>query len=67
MPSPRPIIEERLWIRIEIVKYLARNAATPRESAIERTPTPRGRTAATTLPKASSSRSRVRGSTRVSA
>ena len=67
MPSPRPIIEDRLWIRIEIVKYRARNAATPSESAIERTPTPSGSTAATTPPKARSNRSSVRGSTRVSA
>ena len=42
MPSPRPIIDARVWIRIEIVKNRARKAATPSESAIESTPRPPG-------------------------
>ena len=67
MPSPSPIIEERLWIRIESVTCCATHAATPSDSAIERMPTPSGRVAATTLPKASSRSSSVNGSTRSSA
>ena len=67
MPSPSPIIEDRLWIRIEIVRNFVSHAATPRESTIERTPTAIGSTEATTLPKATRRRSSVRGRTRISA
>jgi hypothetical protein len=49
------------------VKYLERKAATPIEKTIDRMPTLIGRTEATTLPKASSSRIRVKGRTRASA
>ena len=67
MPSPRPIIDARLWIRIESVKYRATSAATPRDRAIDRMPTPTGRIAATTPPKAMRSSRRVSGRTRISA
>ncbi len=67
MPSPSPIIEARVWMRIEMVKYWARMAATPSESAIERIPIERGSSDATTVPKAKRRRISVRGRTRASA
>ena len=67
MPSPRPIIEAIVWIRIEIVKKRESQAATPRASEMERTPIPSGSTAAIAPPKASRRRTSVSGRTRSSA
>ena len=54
-------------MKIDSVTCCATHAATPSDRAIERMPTPSGRVAATTLPKASSRSSSVNGSTRSSA
>ena len=54
-------------MRIDSVKCRAIRAATPSDRTIERTPTPSGRSAATTLPNARRRRRRVNGSTRSSA